>query len=74
MKESDYTFVDVIKNGETIFRIYDSNDADRGVGNNISYTWMMNLGENDRINLDSVRDLYASSNSPVTFTGELIHF
>ena len=69
----DWTSVHVKKNGDTIFNIYDSNDAKNGDANNISYTWMMNLSENDRINLLSITQLYADSDNPVTFTGELIH-
>ena len=67
------TEVWVKKNGKNIFRICDSNDAEKADANNISYTWMMNLSENDRINLDSVNYLWAYSANPVTFTGELIH-
>ena len=67
------TTVWVIKNGMEVFYIYDGNDAENGDANNISYTWMMNLSKNDRINLDSRNYLYARSYEPVTFTGELIH-
>ena len=67
----DFTSVYVRKNGEDIFSIWDSNSEDDG--NNVSYTWMMHLTKNDRINLDSYKHLYADSNNPVTFTGELIH-
>ena len=72
--EYEGTVVGVKKNGEIIFVIRDSNEAEKADANNISYTWMMNLSENDRINLYSREFLWASSNSPVTFTGELIHF
>mgnify|MGYP001404003663 CR=1 FL=1 len=64
----------VRKNGSTIFTIYDSNAADDI--NNLSYTWVMNLTQGDRVNLSSFNHLYASggiSVYPLTFTGELIH-
>ena len=67
----DYTSVSVKKNGETVFSIWDSNAADDV--NNLSYTWIMNLTMNDRVYLNSDNHLYASSDTPVTFTGELIH-
>ena len=67
----DYTYVSVIKNGSKVFRIWDSNAADDI--NNLSYTWIMNLTMNDRVYLNSDNHLYASSDTPVTFTGELIH-
>ena len=67
----DYTYVNVRKNGETVFLIWDSNAEDDL--NNVSYTWMMNLTKNDRINLYSSNLLYVDSSTPVTFTGELIH-
>ena len=67
----DYTYVYVKKNGRSIFNIWDSNVADDG--NNLSYTWIMNLRKNDRIKLYSHNHLYASSITPVTFMGELIH-
>jgi len=67
----DYTTVYVRKNGEDIFNIWDSNQEDDV--NNLSYTWMMHLTKNDRVYLNSDNHLYASSDNPVTFTGELIH-
>jgi len=66
-----FTRVYIKKNGSTIFNIWDSNEADDI--NNISYTWVMNLTQGDRVNLSSVKHLYANSYTPVTFTGELIH-
>ena len=74
LSKNTQTIVRVKKNGENVFYIRDLNNAEKADANNISYTWMMNLSKNDRINLDSVEDLYASSTSPVTFMGELIHF
>merc|ERR1712111_134561 len=44
---SSYTNVEVKKNGSRILIIYDSNQAENADGNNISYTWMMTLREND---------------------------
>jgi len=67
----DYTTVYVKKNGEGVFQIWDSNEE--GDGNNLSYTWMQYLNRGDSINLYSSNHLYAGSDNPVNFTGELIH-
>merc|ERR1712062_501631 len=48
-----FTRVYIKKNGSTIFNIWDSNEADDI--NNISYTWVMNLTQGDRVNLSSVK-------------------
>ena len=53
--------------------INDGNDAEKGDGNNLSYTWMMNLVQGDELTLKSTNYLHASSLYPLTFTGELIH-
>ena len=71
--KNQFTEVYVKKNGENVLKIWDSNEAEKADANNISYTWMMNLSENDKINLDSVNYLWAHSENPVTFTGELIY-
>ena len=69
----DHTYVRVRKNGSMILAIWDSNEGEKADGNNISYTWVMNLTQGDRVNLNSHKHLYANSYAPVTFTGELIH-
>ena len=72
----EFTKVLVKKNGSMILNIWDSNEAEKGDVNNISYTWVMNLTQGDRVNLSSFNHLYASggiSVYPLTFTGELIH-
>mgnify|MGYP001190023501 FL=1 len=53
--------------------INDGNDAEKGDGNNLSYTWMINLVQGDELTLKSTNYLHASSLYPLTFTGELIH-
>ena len=65
--------VDVNK-PEKAFYIHDGEKTD-GVShlNNVSYTWMMKLVEGDKVELISDDPLYASSDIPLTFTGELIH-
>ena len=70
-RKYDYTYVYVQKNGCTQFYIWDSNQKDDA--NNLSYTWMMYLSRSDRVSLYSENHLYADSESPVTFTGELVH-
>ena len=69
----DYTEVYVKKNESNIFRIWDSNEVEKGDANNVSYTWLMNLNRGDRVKLSSENYLYAVSDYHVTFTGELIH-
>ena len=69
----EYTHVNVKKNGSDVFAIWDSNEAEKADANNISYTWMMNLSQGDRVNLSSNNHLNAASRYPLTFTGELIH-
>ena len=65
--------VDVNK-PEKAFYIHDGKKTE-GVShlNNVSYTWMMKLVEGDKVELISDDPLYASSDIPLTFTGELIH-
>ena len=65
------SYIYVKKNGETNFYIWTSNSDDPGV--NMSYTWVMNLTKNDRVNLYTYNQLYVDSEYPVIFTGELIH-
>mgnify|MGYP001427044056 CR=1 FL=1 len=67
----EYTHVNVKKNGSDVFAIWDSNEA--ADNNNLSYTWVMNLSQGDRVNLSSDNHLYADSINHLTFTGELIH-
>ena len=69
----EYTHVNVKKNGSRIFAIWDSNDAEKADAKNLSYTWLMNLTQGDRVNLSSHKHLYANSYFHLTFTGELIH-
>ena len=66
--ENDKTSIDVRKNGNVMFSF--SNQAEDAY---ISYTWMMELDVGDRVNLWSTNALYATSDLPMTFTGELIH-
>ena len=70
----EHTVVYVKKNQRTIFKIGDYNNAADGDLNNLSYTWLMNLTKNDKVELySSYGYLLANSDYPVTFTGELIH-
>ena len=69
----DFTRIRVYKNGSLMFYIYDGNDAEKGDENNLSYTWIMRLAKGDELKLYSDNYLYAYSNEPLTFSGELIH-
>ena len=73
LQKYEYAAVYVKKNGSTILTIYDSNDAVKADGKNLSYTWVMNLTQGDRVNLSSENHLYAGGINYLTFTGELIH-
>ena len=72
-KKYEYTNVKVKKNGTLIFVVWDSNDAEKADAKNLSYTWLMNLTQGDRVNLSSANHLFADYESHLTFTGELIH-
>ena len=69
----DNTYIWVVKNGDEILKIWDSNDAEKADVNNVSYTWIMRLVKGDKLKLNSMNYLYAGFYSPLTFTGELIH-
>ena len=72
MSDIDHTSISVYKNDNRMFGIMDFNVAVEW-GDNVSYTWMMKLDVGDRVKLRSANDLYATSDFPLTFTGELIH-
>ena len=59
----------VFKNGYKQFDLYDFWLETYYV----SYTWMMSLVQGDEVQLDSVAQLLATSDYPLTFTGQLIH-
>ena len=69
----EFTNVNVKKNGSLIFNIWDSNEGEKADANNLSYTWVMNLTQGDRVNLSSQNHLFADGYYRLTFTGELIH-
>ena len=71
--KNEFTNIHVKKNGSRIFYIFDSNEADKADANNLSYTWLMNLTQDDRVNLSSYNHLFADGERYLTFTGELIH-
>ena len=56
-----------------MLRIYDSNAAIGGDGNNLSYTWMMKLAKGDELKLSSENYLHGTITFPITFIGNLIH-
>ena len=67
------TYIKYFKNGEFIFFISDWNDADKGDINNIAYTWADNFQSGDTIELEVTGgNLYAYTDIPLTFTGQLI--
>lgn len=62
-----------------VFKIFDSNAAEGGDGNNLSYVWIMEIEQGDTIGLHSENYLYAGpdnsnegSDYQLTFTGQLI--
>ena len=64
----------VENNNKKVFHIIDGKKVEYSMHlNNVSYTWMMKLDVGDRVKLRSANDLYATSDFPLTFTGELIH-
>ena len=70
----DFTEVYVKKNESNIFHIWDSNEVEKADANNVSYTWLMNLSQGDRVKLWSHNFLHADEKRyHITFTGELIH-
>ena len=65
------TYVRVYKDGSLHHVIYDGNDAD--TGNNINGSWMFSLSKGEEIHLEVTRGkLWASSDLPVIFTGNLL--
>ena len=70
-----YTWINVYKNDfdSVMLVITDMNESEKAYGNNLSYVWMMSLVQGDEVKLFSFKYLYASSNHPLTFTGQLIH-
>ena len=71
-KWAGQTYIYIKKNGAKIYNIWDGNGENQR-DKNISYTWLMNLTQNDKVNLHTYNRLYARSDYPVIFTGELIH-
>ena len=72
-EKNQWSWVDVKKNGVKVFDIWDANKAENSELNNMAYTWLMNLTQSDIVTLYSSYDLYVDADTPVTFTGELIH-
>ena len=71
--EVQLTWIRVYKNRSETLHITDGNKAENAYGNNLSYVWMMTLVQGDELKLESAFYLYASSDEPLTFTGQLIH-
>ena len=69
----DSTYIQVRKNGEQMFEIWDSNAAKDGDGNNVASTWLWDLKKGDTVDLHSETYLKADSEWHLIFTGELIH-
>ena len=75
--QTSYTTIDVLKNGIQAFKIlHDArgqNQNSGGKGNNLSYSWMLDLKANDVIQLYiSHNAMYADAENHVIFTGQLI--
>ena len=60
-------------NNKEVFYIIDGKKVEYRMHlNNVSYTWMMELVEGDKVKLFTHDPLYATNDMPLTFTGELI--
>ena len=56
-----------------VFQILHDARLNGGNGNNLSYSWMLELEENDVIQLEiSSNAMYADAKNHVIFTGQLI--
>jgi len=65
------TTVRVLKDGSWHHYIVDHNSA--GTGNNINSSWMLQLSKGEEVHLNVYEGkLYATSNTPVIFTGNLL--
>ena len=75
-KSDNYISIGVLKNDVWEFEIYDSNDSGNyNTHENLSYSWMMVLRENDRVHLRVIRNakgFSVSRNSPIWFNGFLL--
>ena len=66
------THVVVRKNGSQVFIIADINEDSWSHGNNMAYIWILELFAGDTLTLEVQEYLYGASQTPITFTGELI--
>ena len=70
-RSKSWTYVRVYKDGSLHHIIADGNAADWG--HNINGSWMTSLSKGEEIHLEvTAGKLYASSNYPVIFTGNLL--
>ena len=58
------------KNGDEEFIIYEEGDGDDG--DNMAYTWTMDLQDGDQVHLKVTNNKYVSTIKRVTFTGFLL--
>merc|ERR1711860_2920 len=73
---NNYIDLFVIKNGATVFTIYDDENTpdENQIWQNINSIFSLELNENDTVNLklDTADKLYATSNARLTFMGQLV--
>ena len=68
----NYEYIMVYKNGQFYHGrlLYQTDQRNQNI---ISYNWMMRLRKGDEVQLYENYKQYASDNTPLIFTGELIH-
>ena len=69
--QDNQTYVEVMKNGSRVFVIYDSNGSKKL--NNLSYSWTLELAEDDKIHMRvDLGKIYSNENLHTIFTGQLL--
>ena len=72
--EPNHTMINVQKNYVVNFTIFDDNNENYHVGNNLAVTWIWYLEKDEHVGFTVTgRTVQASIPSPIIFTGELIH-
>ena len=76
MKQYTYHAVQLFKNGSFLYNvIWDSDEAEKSDGKNLSCTWMIRLVKGDVLKLHAINYLSTegSARTHLVFTGELIY-
>ena len=71
---TNYTMINVMKNYVMKYVIFDDNNENYHVGNNLAMTWIWDLKKEEHVAFEVTgRRVVATYSSPIIFTGELIH-